>query len=120
MERSDLELRVINLTTHDGFKHLPEVYRALILEMEAELAHRQHLIDTVTSVATKLLQQSTKAHETLDALGVPVCGLGIGDRMGCVEKQMSAKDRELDTCREVLNRLAHESKARLRDMKDSP
>ncbi len=115
MERSDVSIRAINMMTSDGFTRIPLVYQELIQELEQALTNARELADTNEKVAIRLAQQSTMAHEALDGLNIPVCGLGIGGRMGCVVKTLRDKDKELESCRTVLNRLAHETKAKLRD-----
>jgi hypothetical protein len=96
-----------------GSRELEKVRRDVL---ELVRAHAE-LLD----MARELAKSSSKAHEAMDAQGVPVCGLHVEDRMKCLikrhEEALKEKDTQLEICNQTMIRLAHEAKRILREPK---
>ncbi len=125
---SDWQLRYLNLTTHEGFVNVPDVHQDLINDMALELlaledhvrgfsiehAALQDEYQKMLEMARLLAAQSSTAHAALDAQGVPVCSLQVGERVKCLTAKLKEKDDALIACHITLERLAHEAKHRIR------
>ncbi len=98
-----------------------EFWHGVSDKKEASLVKASQDYQALLTASQHLAKQSTGAHEAMDAIGVPVCGLSVEDRMKCLTKMhresLAEKDKELEACRQTMVRLAHEAKHRFLDGK---
>ncbi len=103
------------------WRNLCNTYKVREETTVSELADQKAAYDTLLNASQHLAKQSTGAHEAMDTIGVPVCGLQVQDRMKCLIKMhneaLTEKDKEIEACRQTMVRLAHEAKHRFLDGK---